>query len=544
MTTALAQRPVPHARSSSGEFTGTGRLLRLYLRRDRIVLPLWVLLLSVSPASVYVGSIESVYPTEADRVSFMNSILASPAQLAMYGPIYNSSLGATGIWKAGPFYALLAIAVILTVIRHTRAEEETGRAELLDSTAVGRYANLTAALILTFGASITTGLIATVALFGTDVPASGSIAYGLALAGSGIVFTAVAAVAAQLSTGARTARGIALGTLGAMFALRAVGDAGSGALSWLSPLGWSLQVRPYAGERWWVPLLHVTTAVLLTGLAYMLRARRDVGAGLIAERPGTPSASAALSGPLGLAWRLHRGTILAWTLGLGLYALLLGSVVHGIGDELGSSEGIRDMIARLGGTDALEDAMITMAFTILAVGAAALAVSAALRLYYEESLAHAEAVLSGAVGRIRWAASHIVFAVVGPTVAILVAGLVTGLAYGLAADDVRGKVPEVLGAAAVQLPGIWMLVGITVALFGLVPRLTPVVWGVLTAFVALFLLGSVSGVPQWVLDLQPFTHAPKLPGAEFEAAPLIWLLVIDAALLVAGLLGFRNRDLR
>lgn len=236
MTTAVLAGPGHSAAlASSSELSGTGQLLRLYLRRDRIILPLWVLLLSVPLASVYVGSIESVYPTAADRASFLDSIMGSPAQRAMYGVIYNDSLGAVSIWKAGMFHTLIAVAVILTVIRHTRAEEETGRAELLESTSVGRYASLTATLVLGFGASLATGLIGTAGLLTTDVPKAGSVAFGLALAGSGIVFAAVAAVAAQLSAGARIARIIAFGALGATFALRAVGDAGNGVLTWLAP---------------------------------------------------------------------------------------------------------------------------------------------------------------------------------------------------------------------------------------------------------------------------------------------------------------------
>ena len=96
--------------------------------------------------------------------------MASPAQRALYGQIYNDSLGATGIWKAGMFHLLIAVAVILTVIRHTRADEETGRAELIDSTAVGRYASLTAALLLSFGASVITGAIGAAGLLNTSVP--------------------------------------------------------------------------------------------------------------------------------------------------------------------------------------------------------------------------------------------------------------------------------------------------------------------------------------------------------------------------------------
>ena len=197
------RRPAHPAPRAGSNFSGTLSILRLYLRRDRITLPLWVLLLSVPLATVYVGSIEKVYPTEAARAGFAASIMASPAQRALYGQVYNNSIGAVGIWKAGMFHLLIAIAVILTVIRHTRADEETGRTELIDSTAVGRYASLTAALMLCFGASIATGAIGAAGLLSTDIPAAGSLAFGAALAGSGLVFTAVAAVAAQLSPSAR-----------------------------------------------------------------------------------------------------------------------------------------------------------------------------------------------------------------------------------------------------------------------------------------------------------------------------------------------------
>ena len=546
MSTTAAEprhaRPEP-ARSDSA-FTGTFGLLRLYLRRDRIVLPLWVLLLSLPLASVYIGSVESVYPTAAQRAAFVASIMASPAQRALYGNVYNDSVGAVGIWKAGVLHALIAVAVILTVIRHTRAEEETGRTELLDSTAVGRYASLTAALILTFGASVAIGLIGAAGLLTTDVPPSGSVAFGLALAGSGLVFSAVGAVAAQLSTTARTARGLAFGALGVAFALRAVGDASTGILSWFSPLGWSLEVRPYAGERWWVLLLHMAATVVLTFTAYLLLRRRDIGGGMISDRPGAPAAAATLNGTFSLAWRLQRGALVAWTIGLWLYALLIGSVVDDIGGALGDTGKIRDIVNRLGGSEALEDSFITILFSFLAVTAAAMAISSTLRLYQEESTLRGETVLAGAVGRIRWAASHIVVAVAGTTVAMLGAGVVAGLTYGIAGGDVGGKLPAVIAVAALQLPAIWMLSAITIALFGLVPRFTPVAWGVLVAFVALYLLGSIAGLPHWLVNLQPFTHAQRTPGQPFDAAPVIWLLLIDTALLVVGLLAFRRRDLR
>ncbi|MFZ0834112.1 MAG: ABC transporter permease, partial [Mycobacterium sp.] len=285
-------------------------------------------------------------------------------------------------------------------------------------------------------------------------------------------------------------------------------------------------------------------AAVLIAVAYQLLARRDVGAGMIAERPGRGGARAGLRGPLSLAWRLDRGALLLWTVGLALYGAVFGSVVHGIGDEIGGGAGVRDIVARLGGSAVLENAFLTIAFTMLAFMASAFAISLKLRAHHEESSQHAETLLAGAVSRTRWLAGHLVIAVLGSAAALLIAGLAAGLSYGAAAGDTGEKLPAVLGTAAVQLPAVWLLPAVTVLFFGVAPRFTPVAWGVLVAFVALFLLGSLSGFPQWMLDMVPYAHTPRVGTGEFTAAPLVWLLVIDVVLAAAGVIAFRRRDLR
>jgi ABC-2 type transport system permease protein len=302
-------------------------------------------------------------------------------------------------------------------------------------------------------------------------------------------------------------------------------------------------VRPYAGDHWWVLLLHVAAAAVLIAVAYALLRRRDLGAGLVAERLGAPAAGAQLAGPFGLAWRLQRGTLLVWVIALALYGLLIGGVVHGVSGELGNSKAVNDIIARLGGGQALENAFLTIAFTMVGLGAAAYSISATLRLHTEESSDRAESVLTGAVSRMRWAASHLVFAFGGPAVALLISGVLAGLLYGAAVGDIGGKLPGVVGAALVQLPAVWLFTGITVLLFGLAPRWAPAAWGVFTAGIALYLLGSISGMPQWVLDLDPYSHLPALPAAAFRATPVVVLVLLAAVLTAVGLFGFRRRDL-
>ena len=333
-----------------------------------------------------------------------------------------------------------------------------------------------------------------------DIPRSGSLAFGAALAGSGLVFTAVAAVAAQLSPSARFARGAAFSVLGAAFTLRAIGDAGSGTLSWLSPLGWSLQVRPYAGDHWWVLLLHVATAAVLTVVAYWLLAGRDVGAGLIAERAGPGTAGARLRGVDGLTWRLDRGAVLLWTVGLCLYGVLMGSVAHGVGDELGDSTA-RDIVARMGGTAVLEQAFIAVAFTMMGMVAAAFAISLTLRLHQEESGPASR----DDPGR-RGLPNSLVGKPFGGRAGWIRGGDAgrgrggrTGLRHrGRRRRRQAGPRRRNRGRAIARRLAVSAM---TVALFGLVPRFTPVAWGVLVAFVALYLIGSLavsrSGSSTW-----------------------------------------------
>ncbi|MGW6117405.1 ABC transporter permease [Nocardia sp. NPDC055165] len=528
---------------TAGEFAGTGQMLRLYLRRDRVVAPLWSLLIGLMPA-LQIVSIKDIYTTGEQLDHFAATTAASPALIAMYGPVFSSALGSIGTWKAGAMYAMIAIAAVLTVIRHTRVEEETGRAELVGATSIGRFAGLTGALLLTYGASAVAGIVCAASLMATDLPAGGSVAFGAALAGSGVVWGAVAAVAAQVSTGARLARGIALGTLGAAFAVRAVGDAGNGVLSWFSPLGWCLQIRPFADERWWVLVPMAALATGATLLAYRLLRTRDIGAGLLADRPGPAVAGTALSGPVGLAWRLQRGSLLAWTTGFALYGLLIGGAVNSIGGMLDDSGTLQDVVTSMGGSADLEKSFIAYAVTMLAAAAAAYSVSALLRLHEEENSGRAETVMAAAVSRVRYASSHLLFAIGGPAVALLTAGLAIGIVWGATDGDLPGKVGESLGAVAVQLPAVWVVTAIAMLLFGALPKYAALAWGVLSAMIVIFVLGSLGSFSQWILDLVPFVHPPKLPGAPFDMVPIGYLLALAGAGIAVGLMAFRRRDLR
>jgi len=104
------------------------------------------------------------------------------------------------------------------------------------------------------------------------------------------------------------------------------------------------------------------------------------------------------------------------------------------------------------------------------------------------------------------------------------------------------QIGRVLGGALVQLPAAWVLTGIVVVAFGFAPRLVVAGWAGLLGFLLLAEIGPLLELDQWVMDVSPYAHVPKIPGAEFTATPMVTLTVVAALLTAAGLAGFRRRD--
>jgi ABC-2 type transport system permease protein len=523
-------------------FTGTRQLLRLALRLDRLRLTIWVIVLAITPAAT-AAQYKQLYPTQ-QSLDVVSGVISNVSLVAINGPLFGVSLGGLTAWKIGAtLFILVSLMSILTVVRHTRTEEESGRLELLGATVVGRFAPLTAAVLTSVIANGATAVLVALGLQGTGMPAVGSWAFGLATLLVGLVFTAVAAVTAQLSESARTAHGIAIAVLGAAYLIRLVGDTGPTAVSWISPIGWGMRVRAYAGEQWWVFGLGIAVTALLSIVAYALVTRRDVGAGLVPPRPGPAVAAPSLGSAFGLAWRLQRGLLLGWFIGLTASGAVLGGAAKGISGAVINNQKLNDMLTRLGGAKGLTELFLAACFAIVGVTAAAYTVQVTVRLRGEESSGRLEPLLATRVGRVQWALSHVVFAVLGTALLLAGAGVGGGLAYGLQIHDVGGQVGSLLGAALVQLPATWVLGGVGVALFGLAPRLTTLAWAGLVLCVLVLLVGAAVGLSQPVIDVSPFTHVPKLPGSAFTVAPMIWLTAIAAVLGAGGLLAFRRRDI-
>lgn len=522
--------------------TGTATIVRLILRRDRVRTPVWLVAIA-GLVALTVSSVQGLYPTAADLQAAGAFIASNPTARALNGPAHAvGTLGGRVAFELGAFtYVVVALMSLFMVSRHTRAEEESGRVDLLRAGVLGRHATTTAALLVVTGTNLVLGAVVAAILIGMGLPVTGSIVLASALAAGGIVFGAVTAVTAQITEHSRAVSGIAATVLGIAFVLRAAGDVGDGTLSWLSPIGWGQASRPYADERWWPLLLALGFAVALAVIAFAAAARRDVGAGLVRPGPGPARASSGLARPVGLALRLQRGSLIGWSVGLFLLGAAYGSVGNDVAGFIGSNEDLADMLAVAGG-DSLTDSFFATAFFVIAVIGSGFAVQSILRLHGEESGGRAEPLLATPVARWRWAGSHLVVALAGSAVVLAAAGLGAGFAFGAATGE-PVEVARMLGAALVYAPALWVLIGVGAALFGFASRAAALVWAVLAGCILVGLLGPLLQLPEWLMDLSPFQHVPQLPVAEPAPVPLLALTLVAAGSIAVGLAALRRRDI-
>lgn len=530
---------------------GTRKLAVLALRRDRFVLALWVIALTVFLAMTTNMSVRGL-PTQGDVVRETEFMAANPGMRLM-SLSAGASVGAYAMSRSYLTVAILAAVMsVLAVVRHTRQSEERGRDELLRAGVVGPVASLAAAVTVTLTANLALAPLLGLAMIVNGQPVAGSFASGAAIAAVGVAFTGIAAVASQLSSTARGANGLAMGALAVAFMLSGLGntlghtDAGgvvaySAWPTWLSPIGWGFELRPFGGDRWWVLVLPVLLTTTLVAGSGWYAARRDLGRGALPVQTGPAEASPRLLGPFGLAWRLQRTAFISWL----VVALGFGMIFGSVSESVTTAEGsMADWYANMAGGSAVLDgwftAMIEMAGTLAAI----YAVQVLLRMRAEEAHGRLEPVLAGAVGRARWVTSYLVTAGLGAVAILLAFALGVGAMAGLVLGDTAGTLGELVAAAMAQLPAVLVVAGAVLAVFALVPRRAVAVsWLLLAAAILLSpVWGNSLGLSERALVLSPFSYQ-EAPAAEIGAVAIVVLLAIAVALGAAGLAAFRRRDL-
>lgn len=528
------------------------RVLGQQLRRDRVVLSIWIVAIAVLLAGS-AAAVSTEFPGAAARAAVLKLGLATPSLLALRG-IPNGDSAGSLLWFQ--VFAFLALTVGLMntffATRHGRADEEQGRRELLAAGPITRLTPLAATAVLGGAANVVLGVLSTLGFVVAGYSVTGAVVAAVALTSCGLAFLGIGMLASEVAATSRSANSIGVVAVLAAYALRGAGDAlgtpdfGRITLSpawpsWLSPIGWAQQSFAFTENRVGPALLPLILAVTAGGIAFAAHARRDLGASLLPERSGPAHAGAGLRTVFSLELRLQRAALLSWAIGAALLGALIGGLTKAVEGVVTSTPQVSQVLKALApkGQDTV-GLLIGAIMLLVGIMAAAAGIQAVLRARTDEADGRAELLLAAAVGRVRWLGSALAVGLLTSLVVIVCAG-VAALA-GLAATGLTDDGWRALGQAVAEVPAALTTVAAAAILIAVVPRASILVtWLIFAAAVVVGLFGPLLKLPKRVLDASPFSSVPAVPFTDW--GPTAVLLLVDAAIIALALLLAGRREL-
>lgn len=525
------------------------------LRRDRWQLIIWVL--GMGALTLFAASaIQQTYGQESSRAEILQVAIATPAILMLRGLPRDASLGGFMFFLIYAFLALLAgLMSTFLAVRHSRADEETGTAELIAATPAGRLTPAVATVLHGISANV----LAALAVFGgfsaAGLDRDGSLLAGAAVGAVGLAFLGVALLVAQLMGTSRGANGASAALVVLAYILRGIGDAGgtpsadglpmsAGTASCFSPIGWGQQTFAFTGGRWWPLLLPLGLAVFSGGVAWVLVERRDSGASVFGTLPGRMAARRGLRSPTALALRLQAGSIVGWGMGGLTMGLLAGSLGRAIASADTANSNITVALRAILQSQgvSLTQLMISAMFSIAGVLAAACGLQAVLRLRQEEAGGTAELLLAAPISRVHWLASYLLLGTASVVLVLSLTALGAWVSLAAAGDtSVEGQ--AVWETAAAQLPAALIYLAVPALVFVIWPAATIAGgWALLGAGVVMGIFGGLVGLDKSIRDLSPFTHTPVPGGPTTDWSGAWWMLGIAVVTAAVAVVAMRHRE--
>lgn len=498
-----------------------------------------------------VSQFSNEYPTAADRTRLVQTMGSSVGLQAIFGP--SPMIGTPGGYMAAHAVGVFGIIIgavwgLLAGTRLLRGEEEAGRWELLLAGPVTRLRAAGGAVaglgigLLTLWAVTAASYLAIGASPDARFPVSASLFAATATVAAAAVFLATGALCSQLAASRRQAAVLAAAVFGTAYLMRVIAYSSSTLhwLRWASPLGWVDELRALTGSR---PLLLIPIAAATAAaatLTIILAGRRDLGASVLAAHDTAPARTRRLNSPLGLAYRLGRGSILGWSAGLAAGGFIVGLAVKGTDQIWASQTG--GVFARLAGArgGAIYLGMIFLLFAALIAMAAAGQVSATREEEAEGRLDH---LLARPVTRLSWLTARLTVAIAGLITAGLAAGLSTWA--GAAAGGASLSLATMLAAGINLVPAGIFVLGIGTLAHGLAPRLAvtatylAVAWSFLTE-----IIGASLGLSHWLLDTSILHHIARAPATPVQWQMAATVTAIGIAAAITGATALTHRDLK
>jgi len=519
-------------------------------KRDRWNLILWFIGLIILNVAV-AGAFGEMFQTQ-DELMSMVATFANPAIIAMVGPIYSYSIAGIFTQSMLVFVAIsVAIMNIFMVSRHTRADEEEGRLEVLRSLPIGRVTILKSVLLNSVIINIILALVIGLSVGATQMESGylgsgisnfmGAIIYGAILGATGFVFAAFTALFVQLSENNRSVLSYSFMFLGVMYLLRAIGDMNIEILSIISPLGIGFRAQPFVGNYIWPIFILIITSIIVSLLAIYLNGIRDLGAGFIAQKPGNEKGNFLLKSQFGLAFKLTKGSLIGWAITTFVLGASYGSVFGDIETFINSNDIFRQLFAGIEGQD-LTLGFMSFIVVVMAIVCTIPVITSVYKVKGEENKNRLEHILGRSISRTKIIISYTIVSIIKAPIMLFLVGFGLYVASFSVMDDPL-PFKSLTRAVMAYLPALWMFTGLAALIVGLLPKLTGIIWAYLGYSLVTAYFGQLLELPEIMNKLTPFGHIPTYPLEIINLEPLVIITIISILLVVGGVFGYRKRDI-
>lgn len=515
---------------------GFGVLLIFQLRRNAMRLVLWL--------AVVVGMVAfvGVYYAGLPKATMADFAVLSktPTMASLVGLISNLEPLGAKVWvKLWMFIVMmLGIGMVFIVTRNLRGDEDAGRGELIRSRPLGIHANHAVVLIISLLLCVLCGAGSALVAIVIGMDASGTMGswvFGVSIGAVGVLGVGIASLSNQVFPSSSAANGMGVGVFGLLYAIRMMGDLKYSWLVWVSPLGWAEKMDPWGDNRMWLLAPIAAVAAICVALGWAVETRRDYEGSPFTVRSGRAAAKRWQTSVVGLAVRLQRVSLVLCAIAVAIFAAMFGSITKSMVDMIGSS-GLHIP------TSSGAKTVVALLLCVMAVAISAFTVQSAQTMILDETHGLLEVQLAGGVSRIGWIVRRMAVTAVGTVLLLVVCGLCLGVSYAAAVSDFS-QVWPVVGASAAYLPSLLIVLGVVVAGFGLWPRAAIAVsWVFMVIPWFLLIVGITLHLPDWVMRYFPFTSMESVPAADVNWKVMALQTAVGLALVVAGFIGFRRRD--
>ena len=541
---AVSARRAPGARAGAGLDLALALARRAF--RDARIRTIAFAYLFAAYSYIQPVGYRHTYPTLSDRLAFVHSFANNKAIRLFYGEPHNvQTVTGYTAWRVGGTLAIVAAAFgLLAAVRALRAEEDTGRAELVLAGVVSRRTSYLASLTAIAAGTSILWLAECAGFVVAGLPVGGSAYLALASASVVPVCVGVGAVASQLAPTRRIALELGGAVVALLFMLRVIADTSTGVgwLRWATPLGWAEELRPFAGARPLVLLLPVVATALLLVLAARIAAGRDIGTGVLPARDTAEPRLGLLSSPTAQALRGERGSLLVWIGSVAVFAYILGVISKSV-SSAGIPKSVEKELAKVGaGSIATPTGYLAFVFIFFVLAVSLLACAHIGAARHEEADQQLETLLALPVSRRRWLGGRLLLASAAAVAISFVAGLVTWA--GAATQGLSISLPKMLEAGANCLPVGLLFLGIAALAYAAAPRASAgIAYGLVTLAFLWQLVGSLLGAPKWLVDVTPFEHVGLVPTQPFRVGSAVVMVAIGIVAAIAAIVVFERRDL-